>query len=544
MLCNTTGRRRMRIIVPAYPAFNVYSGVARKTTALGPVCVASSIAELGGWDAEVIDENNYRRYGPRDEAGQPDHAALQQTRPVQVVGFYGGLTSTVPRIHLLARAYKKMGVVTVAGGQHFAGENLREALQNGIDYVILGEGEETIQELLCVLERHGLPGPEHAGEGILAPSREVSEVKGLAYLRDGEVVCTPPRPPLTDFDKLPLPNFSLVRYAKIKIYPVSRIRGCGMNCEFCTVKGQPRWATPERLLEQISFLLETRDARRFFIVDDLFGQQRAETLRFCRLLRDYQKEVGRALDLTVQIRLDKAKDTELLTAMREAGINTLAIGFESPVPEELQAMNKHLNAEEMLALSRIYHRAGFLMHGMFIFGYPMQEALELKTPVAERVKAYERFIRLAQLDTVQVLLPIPLPGTELRERLGRQGRLFPVEEVGWEYYDGNFPLFEPDRPFTVEELRGAVRRLMGRFYRFHYMFLIGVNILSFPLLVFFLRNLKLGWGLWYRRWYTYLQRFGGWLLLRRWINAPNQGQFNEKLKKLKEMGLLGAKERA
>ena len=524
MIMNTAKRRRMRFIVPAFPAFNVYSRIARKTTALGPVCVATSVTELGGWDAEIIDENNYRRYGPRTEEGHPDHAALQALRPAQVVGFYGGLTSTAPRIYELARAYKKMGVVTVAGGQHFTGENLREALSNDIDYVVTGEGEETIRELLSALEN----------------GRKTDEVNGLAMLRNGQVVCTPPRPHLTDFDKLPLPRFSLVRYAKITIYPVSRIRGCGMNCEFCTVKGQPRCATPERLLEQISFLLETRDARKFFIVDDLFGQQRDETLRFCRLLQDYQKKAGRALDLTVQIRLDKAKDTELLSAMRQAGINTVAIGFESPVPEDLTAMNKHLQAEEMAALSRKFHHAGFLVHGMFILGYPMREGITLKTPMAQRVKAYERFIRRARLDTVQVLLPVPLPGTELRERLQREGRLFPAAEFGWEYYDGNFLLFEPDAPLKAVELQAALRKLMRRFYRFHYMFLIGVHVLSFPMLVFFLRNLKFGWGLWYRSWYNYLSRFGGYLLIRRWTAAFHKSRFEDKLKKRRLPAVNGA----
>jgi radical SAM superfamily enzyme YgiQ (UPF0313 family) len=511
----SAGRKRMRIVAPAFPAFNIYSRIARKTTALGPVCIATSVKELRGWDAEVIDENNYRRYGPRTPEGLPDHAALMRLRPVQVAGFYGGLTSTAPRLYDLARAYKKMGVVTVAGGQHFVAENLREALDNSIDYVVIGEGEETIQELLGALERN----------------EDVSTVRGIAYLRGGNVCCTAPRPPVTDFERLALPDFSLVRYADIRIYPVSRIRGCGMDCEFCTVKGQPRCATPERLVEQISHILETRNAHQFFIVDDLFGQQRAETLRLCRLLRDYQRNAGRALDLTAQIRLDKAKDTELLTAMREAGINTVAIGFESPVAEELAAMNKHLNAEEMVALSRTFRRAGFLVHGMFIFGYPMQPGVTLTTPAAKRMKAYERFIRRARLDTVQVLLPVPLPGTELRERLQREGRLFPRTEFGWEYYDGNFPLFEPDAPMTAEEVQNAQRRMMGRFYRFIHMFLIGMDVLSFPLLLFFLRDLKLGWGLWYRSWRNDLHRFGGWLVLRRWTKAFKNNPFTEKLRR-------------
>ena len=126
-----------------------------------------------------------------------------------------------------------------------------------------------------------------------------------------------------------------------------------MDCEFCTVKGKPRYASPERLLERISFLLETKDARKFFVVDDLFGQQRDETIRFCNMLKDYQRDIGRRLDLGVQIRLDKAKDPELLSAMRQAGINFIAIGFESPIEEELNAMNKRLKPEDMLKLTKI-----------------------------------------------------------------------------------------------------------------------------------------------------------------------------------------------
>ncbi len=84
-------------------------------------------------------------------------------------------------------------------------------------------------------------------------------------------------------------------------------------------------------------LCETFGAKRFFIVDDLFGQDRLETLRFCRLLHEYQIRIKKRFELTVQIRLDKAKDKELPQAMRGAGINVVAIGFESPIPEELEA---------------------------------------------------------------------------------------------------------------------------------------------------------------------------------------------------------------
>ncbi|MDD2927940.1 MAG: radical SAM protein [Candidatus Omnitrophica bacterium] len=518
MLNGSQKRFRLRIIIPAYPAFNIYSYIAHKTTALGPVCVASAANEMEGWDVEVIDENNLRRYGPRNDLFGADHEFLHRQRPADVVGFYGGLTSTIPRVYELARFYKDKGVITIAGGQHFVEDNIAEALSSCVDYVVLGEGEETIRELLRAIEE----------------KRDTSGIQGIAYLNNGEVIYTPKRAPIADFNKLPLANFSLVRYAKIKIYPVERIRGCGMDCEFCTVKGKPRFAPPERLLEQISFLLETQDARHFFVVDDLFGQQREETIRFCNMLRDYQKSIGRRLDTTVQIRLDKAKDPELLSAMRQAGINTVAIGFESPIDEELKAMNKHIKSEDMVAFTKIFHKFGFLIHGMFIFGYPLKEDLHFKMSAKERVKRFRRFIRKTKIDTIQVLLAGPLPGTELRHRLAAQNRIYPLQDIGWEYYDGNFPLFEPGEPMTAEEMQDSVRKIMGKFYQLKSMFMLGLHIVSFPALVFFLHNIRLGWRKWYRPWRNDLVRFGGWIIMKHWASQFKKDAFLERLQKAKE----------
>jgi radical SAM superfamily enzyme YgiQ (UPF0313 family) len=512
-------RRRLRIVIPAYPAFNIYSRVARVTTALGPVCVATSVREMEGWDVEVIDENNYRRAAPRDDSGLPDHVALQKLRKADAVGFYGGLSSTIPRLYDLAQFYRKQGVPTIAGGQHFVEENIAEALRNGIDVVVIGEGEETIKELL------------HAFEG----KRPRNDIAGIAYLDHDQLVETKERDPLADFDRLPIPDFSLVRYAKVTIYPVGRVRGCGMDCEFCTVKGKARFATPERLTEQIASLFETRGAKRFFIVDDLFGQDRLETLRLCQLLRDYQRTIHKRFKITVQIRLDKAKDAELLRIMREAGINQVAIGFETPIGEELKAMDKRLKPEEMISLSRLYYQAGFWVHGMFIFGYPIAEGVSFRMTARERVRHFRRFIKRARVSTVQILLPVPLPGTSLTHRLRQQNRIYSKDYLGWEYYDGNFPLFVPDEPMTPEEMQTSIHLIMGRFYRFKHMFHIGLNILSFPLLFFYLHNLREGWRKWYRTWENNVTRFGGWLIIRRWSAQFKKGDFSSKLGEAKKL---------
>ena len=515
--CPSCGRR-LRMIAPAYPAFNVYSGVARWTTALGPLCVATVVSRMDGWDVEVIDENNYRRGGPRNRDGLPDHAALQNIRHADVAGFYGGLSSTVPRLYELARLYKQAGVITIAGGQHFAGENIRPALENGIDFVVTGEGEHTIRELLMVIERGGDP----------------SAVAGIAFLRNGEVICTPKRPPVIDFDSLPQPDFHLLRYARLRRFPVGWTRGCRMNCEFCTVKGQPRSSSPERVAGQIALLNKEHGARQFFIVDDLFGSDRSGALRLCAMLADYQKAAGIKLDISAQIRLDCGRDEKLLQAMKSAGVKTVCIGYESPVAEELEAMDKRLNAEEMIELTRLYHRAGFFVHGMFIFGYPLRKSPDIKMTTEDRIRCYRQFIRRSRLDTIQVLLPVALPGTALTERLASEGRIFPLDVIGWEYYDGNFPLFMPDDPLTPEEMQQALRKIMGTFYCVRSLLGIILNILTFPVILLAPENSRFGRRNWCRTWRNNTFRFGGWVIFCRWIIQFRRGVFPGKLAEAKE----------
>ena len=256
-------------------------------------------------------------------------------------------------------------------------------------------------------------------------------------------------------------------------------------------------------------------------------------MELCYELKEYQDRIGKRLDFTAQIRLDRAKDPELLLAMRQAGINMVCIGFESPIAEELKAMNKHINCQEMLSYTRVFHKFGFLVHGMFIFGYPMEDGQSFGMTASQRVKRYQAFIRKARIDTIQILLPVPLPGTQLSERLKRQNRIYAIGDVGWEYYDGNFPVFEPDFPLSAEQMQAAQRKIMASFYRFGFLFKIGLNILTFPEIVLFLHNIKPGWERWYRHWRNDLIRFMGWIIIRKWNLDFNKHRFLEKLQSAK-----------
>ncbi|HDL09661.1 MAG TPA: B12-binding domain-containing radical SAM protein [Candidatus Omnitrophica bacterium] len=505
-------KRLFRIIIPAFPKFNIYSSLLNKTTALGPICIATAVKKLPGWETEVIDENNFWRKEALNPSGTINHQLLQQENPADVVGFYGGMSSSIPRLYQLAKFYKKMGAFTITGGHHFVSETIPEAFDNKIDVIAIGEGEDTIKELLIAIQEN----------------KSLNDIWGIAFKENGKIKYTPPRPSINDLDSLPIPDFGLLKYARLILLPLGRVRGCGMNCEFCAVKGAPRFASPERLVEEIAKNYEKFNIREFFIVDDLFAQDREDTLKLCKLLSRYQARKNIKFKISVQIRLDKAKDEELLSAMKDAGIRTVIIGFESPIAEELKAMRKGLKPEDIVRLTKRYQDYGFAIHGMFIFGYPAKEGVNYSKTPQERVEAFKKFIDTTCLDTIQVLLPVPLPGTELRKRLLAQNRIYPSQYIGWEYYDGTFPLFEPDPPFTPQNLQNAVLEIMSWFYNRKGYFKLNLHLFLIPSYILRYGPRK-GLREWKKKLRMIIYKVIGYRIIQRWLIQQEKLRYFEKL---------------
>ena len=528
-------RFRLRIIVPAFPNFNIYTFAASQTTSIGPIIVASCANKLENWDVEIIDENNlHGKFYPQTKDKKLDHIALQKERVADVIGFYGSISSTVPHLYDIAKLYKEMGCITIAGGKHI--ESLpNEALDNNIDVAVFHEAEYTIRELLLAFENN----------------LSLEDIKGIAFKKDGKTFITPERELITDFDKLPPPDFSLLRYAKIKFYPINRSRGCNSKCEFCSVKEEARFCRPELLLEQIKHLVETMNAQYFFETSDHFASNREEAIIFCKLFAEYQKKINKKIKLAIQTRITDAKYPDLLNAMKEANVDTIFIGYESPIDEELLAMKKGYNSKDLVEWTNTFHKHNFYIHGMFIFGYPKKNEGQSSISLNEKVKRFKDFIYKAKIDTVQILLTIPMVGTELRERLEKENRLYPLNLIGWEFYDGQFPLFEPDDGTTPEELQSAVSKIMGKFYHFKNFLNMAKNILiSFPGIVMtssvtiFAGRVKIiteAFKLWYRKFFrNYLVRFGGHLVFKKWSKNFKKSNFLQKLSEARKQIKKGA----
>jgi len=447
-------------VIPQFPPLskqNIYGKVR-----MPPVGILSVLTQLKrdfGIEVYAIDENNYG--GPMDSNGLPDHRALQKRQPVKLFMGYGGMSNSISRMYAVARYYQSQGIPTIAGGSHVDALP-REALNSGIDVVVHGEGEETAIEIVRAMI--------HEGRVVKDYKKKLEQIIGISYLNEHDnYVFTGKREPIRNLDALADPDLGIVRFmAKDwSAIPISRGRGCNFKCEFCVVNkqyGPFKASSVEKVFNNIKNYVEN-GYKRFFVVDDNFAQNIPETIELCKLLGDYRSKSKKRFDIMVQVRTEVAENNDLIEAMRYAGVSSLAIGYESPINEELKAMRKGVTVEKLVQRSRKLSQF-FHLHGMFIFGYPSFNDSKYKSDMSlsQKAKAYYKFFKDARIDTIQVFNAVPLPGSELRMKLEAENRIPPLEEIGWDKYDGLFLCYRPENGVDAFELQNLPLAMMKKRY--------------------------------------------------------------------------------
>nr|MBC8500132.1 B12-binding domain-containing radical SAM protein [DPANN group archaeon] len=356
------GKNSIICIIPQYPGhskYNIYSRVR-----MPPVGIISVISQISHkFNVYAIDENNYS--GPRGINGLLKHSFLQKKEPAKIAMFYGGMSNSIPRMFSVAKQYQKFGAVTIAGGSHVDALP-EEALNSGIDIVVHGEGEETVKELLGVILNNG--------EIVNDYKNNLKQILGISFLdENNKFTFTGARPPIHDIDGLKDTDLTLIKFLKKRwsAIPINRGRGCNYNCEFCVVNkqyGRFKAASPEKALREV-IKYSDMGYKKFFFTDDNFAQDPEGAIELSKMIGDYKKKFKKKISIIVQVRSELANNDELIEAMKYAGVKTLAIGYESPINEELKAMRKGVTVEKLIERSSKLSNY-FYLHGMFIFGYP------------------------------------------------------------------------------------------------------------------------------------------------------------------------------
>ncbi|MGB5217240.1 MAG: radical SAM protein [Smithella sp.] len=323
----------------------------------------------------------------------------------QIVGF-SATTSSFPDAADLARIIKEHipDLITVCGGVHVSA--LEEKLLHdypAFDFLVAGEGEETIAELAAGLDP--------------------AEIKGLIWKREGEMIANEPRPKISDLDALPFPA-----YEKLKGFPrdyhlplfsyintpgatMITSRGCMYQCSYCdrsVFKKGFRYNSADYIYEHMKHLREKFGVRHINIYDDLFTANRQRIVDLCQKLKRYPLDIH----FNCAVRVGYTDD-DLLKMLKNVGCLMVSLGIESADPAMLSRHKSGVSLDEVRDTVQRIQKAGLRAKGLFMMGLPGETEASIKRT--------SDFIISLGLDDMNMAKFTPFPGAPLWATIKEDG---------------------------------------------------------------------------------------------------------------------------
>lgn len=398
------------------------------------------------WDL-IKDRGDTVQFLSRVEAAKPD-----------VVGF-SLFTPDVGTVQEMSGALKERfpSVIACGGGPHPSGDPA-DALRMmpELDFVFKGEAEFGFPALVDLLQA-----------GALTEEKK-REIPGLAYRSgaDGKVQCNEPLF-VEDLDLCGYTDWDLINPLDYQKYPPTLFvkqrpfapiiitRGCPFRCTYCSghnVTGRKmRTRSIDHAVREIRELHDRFGVREFHIEDDNFIWNKKYVQVFCQRLLDEKLKISWTMPNGV--RLDTLDETTL-GLMKKAGCYILIVGIESGSERILRIMRKALSIKTIEEKVALAHKAGLLVHGFFMLGYPEEtrEDIEETLNLALRLK-----LTGANFHSFQ-----PLPGTEISQQLFERGD---IQGFNYDSRKASFanPVYAP-RDISVEDLKKMQKRMIRSFY--------------------------------------------------------------------------------
>ena len=268
-------------------------------------------------------------------------------------------------------------IITVIGNVHptFLYEETFNDHNAYLDYIVRGEGEVTLVELLDFLNSGG----------------NVEKVRSIAFYRDGRVIATPARPYIADLDSLPL-AWDLVDWPLYTYKPeegsvlaiVSSSRGCNQQCSFCSQqlfwKRKWRGRSAENFVNELEYLRDTYGVNIVMISDETPTLDRARWEKIMDLL--IERKVGTKILMETRVD-DIIRDEDILWKYKEARVDHVYVGVEATTQEALDIFRKDIKVEQSKKALDLLNAQDIITETSFVLGMPddtpesMEKTIEL-----------------------------------------------------------------------------------------------------------------------------------------------------------------------
>jgi len=254
------------------------------------------------------------------------------------------------------------------------------------DFIIYGEGEETLYELVKAIE-----------EG-----KNFEKIDGLVFKRDNKIVVNKPRIGKQNLDELPFPAWHL--FPEAREYPIITTRGCPFKCNFCMkAHGENvRCRSVNNIIKEMQILVKEYKPNYIYIWDETFTLFNKRAIDICNEI--IRKGIHKQLRWKVQTRVD-CVSLELLKKMKEAGCDMVSFGIESGNPKILKGTKKGITIEDAEKAVKIAKKAKLKTEALFILGHPNETKKTMNDTLDLALKL--------NTSTVAFGIMTPYPGTEI-----------------------------------------------------------------------------------------------------------------------------------
>jgi radical SAM superfamily enzyme YgiQ (UPF0313 family) len=380
----------------------------------------------------------------------------------------------------IAQHAKNRGIMTVLGGYHPLAIPDELLSHQQVDFVVRGEGELTMHELVT------------KGNAL--------DVNGISYKENGKIIHNPDRGFIEDLDSLPLPARHLRRYkyylslTRGREYDViTTSRGCWGRCSFCcepTMSGSnQRYRSPENVMSEILEIVKfhKENPLRIEITDPHFMGKPKYVEELCDMLEEKKLDIL----FIAKVRPDSmAKHPEIVRKMIAVGIDSFEMGIESPHIRDLNSTSKGLKVDvHTRAVENITNARG-VAGGTFVIG--------LEDQTEEEILQFPVYAKKLGLLNSAYGIATPYPGTKFYDKLDAKGLIF---ETKWDRFDEMHSVFKTKHLSSqrIEELGSiclAKFWTLDTFIRKEHMFMKkrGTKLPLIDFVIDRIRNLKFGVG--------------------------------------------------
>jgi len=342
----------------------------------------------------------------------------------------------------IARLVKNRGIRTVLGGYHPTAIPDGLLSHSQVDFVVRGEGELTMHELIT--------------------KGNARSVNGVSYKNGDEIVHNPDREFIEDLDSLPFPARHLRRYEyHTTLTPdrehdvITASRGCWGRCSFCCEptmsNSHQRYRSPGNVMDEILEIVKFHNGKPMSIevTDPHFMGKPKLVEQLCDILAQHKLDIR----FGVKVRPDSvAKHPEIVRKMIAVGIEGFEMGIESPNMRDIKSTSKGLKTDVHVKAIDNIKRWGGNAGGTFVIGLPGQ--------TEDEILQFPQYAKKIGLTSSAYGIATPYPGTKFYEELDAQGLIF---ETDWNRFDEMHSVFKTNH-LSSERTEELASICMAKFW--------------------------------------------------------------------------------